>query len=508
MSDGVRVVLEEAAADTRGSFERTPLPHLLVHALSRGLTGSLVLHDDTRPLAVVVFIRGTPVAVDDGTGEDPFSIIARLTPLARSTRYAFHAERDARDNMPPAATATIDPLRAITVAARAIEDRAALGDTLAKIGERPLSLHPDAALERFAFMGNEVRVLQALRDGQPSYPALRSSLGDDHAVATVAFSLVTTRHIDCGKAPLGIRATSDEAPPSQAVTSELSETDRVLRASKCSRRALRLVEEGDLAAARLAAREAKTLDPSNAEHLALHGYLVGIAGLSGETLREGLAELDAAIAREPDSDRALYYRGMLHRRLGQEPKALADFARAAELNPDNIAVQRELRAAPPPKVVEKPSTRPVARPRRVPPVVLALGALLVLVGLYSGGTWVAHLLRRPPAAEQMLRAHLVHNEVDHALGPAHTGGYSHEDALDALGSKSAAAAIKLLADPSRAEVGDVRSSKSFQQVAHEYLLHYANTVAKTPPPPGADASENPNFGALQPAWSEWLGKQQ
>lgn len=288
---------------------------------------------------------------------------------------------------------------------------------------------------------------------------------------------------------------------------ELDETARILRAAELGRRARALLAEDDLASARTHAAEAIGLDPSNAEHLALHGYVVAIGGVGGDALRKGIADLDAALEREPNLVDALFFRGVLHRRLRDEVKAQADFARAAELQPGNVDVQRALRAAPPAKSKEpvKAPARPRG-PRSVPRVVVALGAVIVVLGMTFSGVALARVLRRPPAAERIVRAHLVQNEADHALGPAHVGSYEHEDALDAMGPAGAAQIISLLGDETRAEDEEIRSSKSYRRLANDYLVHYADAVAKRAPPAEALAGEGIDWLAVKSAWTDWLAK--
>ena len=111
-----------------------------------------------------------------------------------------------------------------------------------------------------------------------------------------------------------------EAPPASppdddepaADLGELDETARVLEASEAIRRAEQLMAD-DLGAARAHAAKAIALDPSNAEHLAFHGYLVGIGGSSGDALRAGIADLDKSLAMDEAQPRAHYYRGALSR---------------------------------------------------------------------------------------------------------------------------------------------------------------------------------------------------
>lgn len=58
---------------------------------------------------------------------------------------------------------------------------------------------------------------------------------------------------------------------------------------------------------------------------------------------EKITILDRCIERAPNSERAIFYRAMLHKRTNDAAKALRDFKRAAELNPRNLDAVREVR---------------------------------------------------------------------------------------------------------------------------------------------------------------------
>lgn len=80
------------------------------------------------------------------------------------------------------------------------------------------------------------------------------------------------------------------------------------------------------------------------EGLAFSGMAIANGGEASETeLRAGLALLDSAIKRDLYTERTFYYRGLLHKRLGNLAGAFRDFTRAAQLDPKHIDAQRELR---------------------------------------------------------------------------------------------------------------------------------------------------------------------
>jgi tetratricopeptide (TPR) repeat protein len=531
-----RLSLDGLSPDVEGTLARTPLPHLLVHALTRGLDGSLVIGTG-EAAAVVVFADGAPVRVDlDDEAHNLGQIgardavaatrVAALARVAGATPYAFYAGKNVLSRAELDHALAPDPLPVLATATRSLADRSRLEETLAKLGDTPLALHAAGAPERFGFEGDEKAALEAIRASPRSLARL---LGDGaapkEALENVVFALVTTRHVDLGQPPLGTpwpppRATRASREGRASLSADQSaEVKRVLDASANAEKAGKFLHEGDVSSALPLAEEAVRLDPGSAEYLALCGYARGLAKPNDDGLRAGIAALDDAIARDPRMDRALVYRGILRRKLGLEREALADFRQAAEINPSNIDAARELRA-PPSAATAEPRT-PVRAPvegaaagpkrRRVPPAVAALLALLAILGLVSGIAFASSLLGRPPAAERAVRSHLVQNAVDHALGPAHTGPYAHEDALDALGPSGAEIATRVLLDGKPARDDDARTAEPFRVLANDYLLHYAQSVAKAAPPAMAaeitEAAPDAKWEELRKAWSEWFSKQ-
>ena len=58
---------------------------------------------------------------------------------------------------------------------------------------------------------------------------------------------------------------------------------------------------------------------------------------------EKVKALDEAIRQSPNCERAIFYRAMLHKRVGDDKSAIRDFRQAAELNPKNLDAAREVR---------------------------------------------------------------------------------------------------------------------------------------------------------------------
>jgi cytochrome c-type biogenesis protein CcmH/NrfG len=53
--------------------------------------------------------------------------------------------------------------------------------------------------------------------------------------------------------------------------------------------------------------------------------------------------LGQALETEPNNQRALWYRGQLHKRAGHHNKATRDFKTLLEINPKHLDAQREVR---------------------------------------------------------------------------------------------------------------------------------------------------------------------
>jgi tetratricopeptide (TPR) repeat protein len=90
-------------------------------------------------------------------------------------------------------------------------------------------------------------------------------------------------------------------------------------------------------------RKAVSLAPSNVEYAVLLVSIQTTPDATPAKLGELLAELDRLLALRPDSERALFQRGQLRKRMGRTNEAMADFKRVVDLNPSNIDAARELR---------------------------------------------------------------------------------------------------------------------------------------------------------------------
>lgn len=96
--------------------------------------------------------------------------------------------------------------------------------------------------------------------------------------------------------------------------------------------------------AEASARQLASADADDADAHALAAWASTFAGeASEETLRAAVSTLDRAVNRDRDCERAFYFRGLLHKRLGNNPQAFRDFSRVVHLNPKHVDAQREVR---------------------------------------------------------------------------------------------------------------------------------------------------------------------
>jgi curved DNA-binding protein CbpA len=97
-------------------------------------------------------------------------------------------------------------------------------------------------------------------------------------------------------------------------------------------------------AAEATSRQLASADPDDSEAQALVAWATTLAGeASEESLRAAMPMLDKAVNRDRHCERAHYYRGMVHKRLGSNAAAFRDFTRVVSLNPKHVEAQREIR---------------------------------------------------------------------------------------------------------------------------------------------------------------------
>jgi tetratricopeptide (TPR) repeat protein len=127
---------------------------------------------------------------------------------------------------------------------------------------------------------------------------------------------------------------------------------RVVDAALEFQKAEILLKKNDINGAEQLASRAVAADPEQPEYVALLVWIRAMRRGDPPDLREGatsthfddlLKLLDDVLRKEPNFERALYYRGVLLKRSGRSDKAIRDFRLAAELNPKNLDAVREVR---------------------------------------------------------------------------------------------------------------------------------------------------------------------
>jgi tetratricopeptide (TPR) repeat protein len=86
------------------------------------------------------------------------------------------------------------------------------------------------------------------------------------------------------------------------------------------------------------------LDADDADAHALAAWASTHAGEAAEeVLRVALPRLDKAVHMDTYCERAHFYRGVVHKRLGSSAAAFRDFNRVMQINPKHVDAQREIR---------------------------------------------------------------------------------------------------------------------------------------------------------------------
>ena len=137
-----------------------------------------------------------------------------------------------------------------------------------------------------------------------------------------------------------------------AASDDQEKVARVVDAALEFQKAEILLKKNDSAGAEQLASRAVEADPDQPEYRALLVWIRAARRGDPPDLREGQASdhfddliqvLDDILGKEPEFERALYYRGVLLKRSGRMEKAIRDFRLAAHVNPKNIDAVREVR---------------------------------------------------------------------------------------------------------------------------------------------------------------------
>jgi len=169
--------------------------------------------------------------------------------------------------------------------------------------------------------------------------------------------------VETDPAPPDVPKPVAEAPQSDNLTSESEgvpsiplppegepDAARPAHALYCLARA-RLAER-DLAGALAACQLAREVDPTQPDYAALAVWIRSLLG--GADLAARVAELDTLLEAREDHVQALFYRGYLRRRIGDEAGAVQDLRRVLDLDAEHRDARRELHRI----ELGKPARRP------------------------------------------------------------------------------------------------------------------------------------------------------
>ncbi|MDC3953545.1 hypothetical protein [Polyangium jinanense] len=521
----------EILPTAEGDLGRTPFAHLLVYALDKQLTGALFLREASGIEHAIRLEAGAPVkvrpgdghamlgemlveagAIDETTLRGALSMhgllgdalllagcverdlleqtaarqfmmrMTRLFSLGADTTYSyFDGRTDLLDDAAP--TATMHPLAVLWAGVRAHATASSMmTETIERLRDVTIRIHPTAAIERFAPTTEEREILDRIRTSELALAQLfTAGFAPEETLCWMVYALVITRSLDlglgttplCAEIPpepqpaaarpvtlarIRLRAAShrmgaaapdlagdgersrvqprprkrgrpsaftlaarrvgtpppmeavSERPSGAAVTepppSAVVETDpsppnvpkpvaaeppsdawgrrsdepssapkppasdtesdkaptvpmppegqpdaaRPAHALYCL--ATSRIAERDLAGALAACQLAREVDPTQPDYAALAVWIRSLVG--GADLRARVAELDALLEAREDHTQALFYRGYLRRRIGDEPGAVQDLRRVLDLDPDHQDAARELHRI----AMGKPAKRP------------------------------------------------------------------------------------------------------------------------------------------------------
>jgi curved DNA-binding protein CbpA len=233
-------------------------------------------------------------------------------------------------------------------AAATLEEGMGAADTSSKAKEVRTSAQKLLALDHFAALGvartagpDEVkkafieavkawhpdRVPPGLEELRPLFGKIFARL--ELARATVSDPQRRAKYIEDLARPTGGAATAGEMASAEA-TLEFRKAEAMLK-------------KHDAVQAEAHLRRAVQLAPGVAEYQVLLVWLQAKPDSTIGRLRELATDLDRLLDRDPQSERAYFYRAQLKKRLDLTKEAMADFARAAELNPNNVDAVREVR---------------------------------------------------------------------------------------------------------------------------------------------------------------------
>lgn len=170
---------------------------------------------------------------------------------------------------------------------------------------------------------------------------LPKELSDLRLLTDQVFTRITEAHQTLSDADR--RAEYDQGLLQRAGEDEQQKVMHVLRAATAFQKAEVLLKKRAYADAETEARQAVSLDPEQADYMALLAWIQAQRQTSPQDLERLIATLDSAVRRDENNERIRYYRAQLLKRAGLEDRAFADYRWIAEHNPRHVDAVREIR---------------------------------------------------------------------------------------------------------------------------------------------------------------------
>lgn len=169
----------------------------------------------------------------------------------------------------------------------------------------------------------------------------RSRASNPSAVAAIKTDVPAPK-ITEAKTSLDVKTTSTSISSSSSSSTNFGDQTMMMAPAQAMYDiARKRLADGDRKGALVACQQAREIDPDEPNYAVLATWIRAIIG--GANLEDCVGDLDKLLEKRPDHVPALFYRGYLRRRTGDEAGAVADLQRVVELDPNHEEAQRELK---------------------------------------------------------------------------------------------------------------------------------------------------------------------
>ncbi|MCA9612723.1 MAG: hypothetical protein KC586_08180, partial [Myxococcales bacterium] len=198
----------------QGDLAQTPLAHVLLSLLDRGLDGTLAIWPEGRSgQDRVLFEQGVPV---DARLLEPAATLERgLLPLFQRERgpYAFYGSDLVGETKLRGA---VDPYHLLAASLRGGFRSDVVDAVIARYGDRPVRVNASTALARFELIPKERAVLDVLRAEPQSVRALADTTGEPKIVSRLLYLLAITQQLELFTGEVGRKSLVETAIASPA----------------------------------------------------------------------------------------------------------------------------------------------------------------------------------------------------------------------------------------------------------------------------------------------------